>query len=75
MNPIDMDSCRTAEILASHALLVNGIDVTAMTFLQLQTTYKSLFPDISIRGRSNSEIFNSIVSLILAQFVGKKDIS
>lgn len=73
MNPVDMDSCRTAEILASHALLVNGIDVTAMTFLQLQTTYKSLFPDIFIRGRSNSEIFNSIVSLILAQFSGMKD--
>ena len=75
MNPADVDGYRAAEILASHALLVNGLDITAMTFLQLQSIYTSLFPENSTRGRSNSEIFNSIVSLILAQFLGKKDVS
>ena len=73
MNPVSIDCHRTAEILATHALLINGRDITAMTFLQLQSIYKSFFPDISIRSLSNSEIFNTIVSLILDLFDKKKD--
>ena len=73
--PMDRNSRDVADILASNVLLVNGSDITTMTFLQLQKVYSALFPGISIRGRSTSEIFNSIVSVIIRLFTEKKEVT
>lgn len=73
--PMDRNSSDVADILASNVLLVNGSDITTMTFLQLQKVYSALFPGISIRGRSTSEIFNSIVSVIIRLFTEKKEVT
>ena len=73
--PMDRNSSDVADILASNVLLVNGSDITTMTFLQLQKVYSALFPGISVRGRSTSEIFNSIVSVIIRLFTEKKESS
>lgn len=72
---MDRNSNDVADILASNVLLVNGSDITTMTFLQLQKVYSVLFPGISVRGRSTSEIFNSIVSVIIRLFTGKNESS
>lgn len=72
---MDRNSSDVADILASNVLLVNGSDITTMTFLQLQKVYSALCPGISIRGRSTSEIFNSIVSVIIRLFTEKKEVT
>ena len=73
--PMDRNSSDVADILASNVLLVNGSDITTMTFMQLQKVYSALFPGISVRGRSTSEIFNSIVSVIIRLFTEKKEVT
>ena len=72
---MDRNSSDVADILASNVLLVNGSDITTMTFLQLQKVYSALFPGISVRGRSTSEIFNSIVSVVIRLFTEKKEVT